>query len=67
MDESNAADLAASGRESPHPNTQYRSDDQGDHADPHWYLMRADHHLRVFHQAHDVSQGEKGKKRTRNA
>ena len=53
-------DLAASGGESPHPNTQDASDDKRDHAYPHRYLVSSDHYLCLFDQAHHVAKGEKG-------
>src|SRR5207247_649662 len=58
--------LAPSGGESPHPNTQYSSDDKRDHAYPHRYLVSCDRYLRLFDQAHHVANGKKGEDDTRD-
>ena len=59
-------DLAASGGEAPHPNTQYASDDKRDHAHPHRHLVSSDRYLRLFDQAHQVAEGKKCENYTRD-
>jgi hypothetical protein len=60
-------DLAASGGESPHPNTQYASDDKRDHAHPQRHLVSSNYYLRLFDQAHQVAEGKKREYHTRDA
>jgi len=63
---SDLQNLAPSGGESPHPSTQYGSDNKRDHADPHWYLVRCDRYLRLFDQTHHVANGKKRENHTRD-
>jgi hypothetical protein len=60
-------DLAASGGEAPHPNTQDASDDKRNNAYPHRYLVSSDRYLRLFDQAHQVAKGKKRENHTRDA
>jgi hypothetical protein len=59
-------DLAPNGGESPHPSTQYGSDDKRDHAYPHRYLVSCDRYLRLFDQTHHVANGKKRENHARD-
>src|SRR4029077_11733649 len=59
--------LAPSGGKSPHPSTQYGSDDKRGHAYPHRYLVSSDRYLHLFDQTHHMANGKKYENYTRDA